>query len=245
MGVYKAEGVVLRRRALGEADRVITFYTREHGKVAAAARGVRRGRSRLAGRLEPFTHLRLLLAHGRTLDVVAQAEVVAALAPLRTDLHRFGLAALMGELLDAAVPEREALPALFDRFVAALHLVAEDDALRGALWFALQLVSLAGFEPRLTACARCGRTPGGGVRWSHALGGVVCPGCAGRDPQAVPLRPEEAAALSRLLTAPPAAVPAATPPRPERLLDLLRGYAEHRLEVRLRSPAVMGRFPPP
>ena len=80
MGVYKAEGVVLRRRVLGEADRVITFYTREHGKVDAAARGVRRGTSRLAGRLEPFTHLRLLLAHGRTLDVVAQAEVVAALA---------------------------------------------------------------------------------------------------------------------------------------------------------------------
>src|SRR5437660_1481476 len=80
MPVYKTEAIVLRQQALGEADRIVTLFTREYGKLRAAAKGIRRPASRLGGRLEPFTHARLLLARGRTLDVIAQAEIVGAFA---------------------------------------------------------------------------------------------------------------------------------------------------------------------
>jgi len=72
MPVYKAEAIVLHQRALGESDRIVTLFTRENGKLRAVAKGVRRPTSRLGGRIEPFTHARLMLARGRTLDVIAQ-----------------------------------------------------------------------------------------------------------------------------------------------------------------------------
>ncbi|MFN3286338.1 MAG: DNA repair protein RecO, partial [bacterium] len=83
MAVYKAEGVVLGRHGLGEADRVLDLFTREFGRLRAKAKAVRRTTSRLAGRLEPFTHAHFLLARGRALDVVAQVEVVDGHAGLR------------------------------------------------------------------------------------------------------------------------------------------------------------------
>lgn len=242
MPVYKAEAIILRRRPLGEADRVLTLFTKEWGKLSAVARGVRKTTSRLAGRLEPFTHGRMLLARGRTLDVVAQVEVLDGMAPLRTDLRRFGAAALAVELLDAATPEREAHPELFHLLMAALSLLARDDP-SAAPWFALHLVGLVGFQPALEHCAVCRRPPHPSPSWSHPLGGAVCARCAGRDPAAARLRPEGLRALRTLLAAEADGSGALPPVRdPDRLLEVLCRYAEHRLEVRLRSPGVLSRL---
>lgn len=244
MPVYKAEAIILHRRALGEADRVITLFTLEHGKVAAVARGVRKTTSRLAGRLEPFTHARLLLAQGRTFDVIAQVEVLEGMAPLRADLRRFGQAAVVTELLEAAVPEREAHPDLFRLLVETLGLVARADPEAAAVWFALHLMSLVGFHPAVDRCAVCERGLGASPSWSHPLGGLACSRCAARDPAAVRLRPETAAALSTLLSVRADGLSAVALSSRDRdtLADLLRRYAEHRLEVRLRSPGVINRL---
>lgn len=94
MGLYKIEAVVLRRRNLGEADRLVTVLSRDRGKLVLVARGARRPRSRLGGRLEPPTRFRALVAEGRTLDVVSQVEVLDAHAALRNDLERMGSAAV-------------------------------------------------------------------------------------------------------------------------------------------------------
>lgn len=241
MPVYKAEAIVLRRRMLGEADRVITFLTLEHGKLSAAARAVRKTTSRLAGGLEPFAHVRLLLAHGRTLDVVAQVEVIDGMTPLRADLSRFGQAAVLAELVDAAVPEREPHPALFWLLRDALSAMTGAEPEVVTLWGALHLISLAGFQPVLDACAVCGRSLVPGAAWSHPLGGLVCPRCAARDPAAARLRRAEIVLLGAVRDARSAALESlAVPPLARaRLLDLLRRYAEHRLEVRLRSPGVV------
>ena len=107
MPVYKAEAIVLRQQALGEADRIVTLFTREYGKLRAAAKGIRRPASRLGGRLEPFTHARLLLARGRTLDVIAQAEIVEAFAGVRADLIRSAYAAYVAELVDRGLADRD------------------------------------------------------------------------------------------------------------------------------------------
>ncbi len=107
MPVYKTEAIVLRQQALGEADRIVTLFTREYGKLRAAAKGIRRPASRLGGRLEPFTHARLLLARGRTLDVIAQAEIVEAFAGVRADLIRSAYAAYVAELVDRGLADRD------------------------------------------------------------------------------------------------------------------------------------------
>ena len=86
MSLYRDEGVVLRTSKLGEADRIITILTRGHGKIQAVAKGVRRTKSRFGARLEPFMRVDVLIAEGRSLDVVSQAEAVAAYgAPIAAD----------------------------------------------------------------------------------------------------------------------------------------------------------------
>src|SRR2546425_756863 len=113
MPVYKAEGIVIRRGNLGEADRLVTLLCRDQGKVTAAAKGARKPKSRFAGRLELFSHVRVLLAVGRTLDVVSQVEVATAFAALRENLDRLAYAALTVELADRATADREPAPDLF------------------------------------------------------------------------------------------------------------------------------------
>ena len=121
--VYRAEGIVLRRIAVGEADRIVTLFTREHGKIQVIAKGSRRLLSRFAGATEPFVHLRTLLAVGQNLDVLTQAEVQNAFPRLRDDLARLGYAAYFVELVDASVAERQPQPEIWDLLLAALTVV--------------------------------------------------------------------------------------------------------------------------
>ena len=87
---YRVTAIVLRHSDWGEADRLLTLFTRERGKLRALAKGARKARSRKAGHLEPFTHVRLQLAKGRDLPIVTQAETVDAYIPLRDDLVKTG-----------------------------------------------------------------------------------------------------------------------------------------------------------
>lgn len=138
MPVYKVEGVVLRHQPIGEADRILTLLTREHGRLRVSARGVRKTTSRLGGRVQPFTHGRFLLARGRTLDVVAQAEVLHAFPGLQQDLLRGAYAAYVAELVDRFLPERDRHPEVYDAVLDALAVIegaGGDEAEIYALWF--------------------------------------------------------------------------------------------------------------
>ena len=104
MPLYRDEGVVLRTAKLGEADRIVTLLTRSHGKIRAVAKGVRRVKSRFGGRLEPFMRVDVLIATGRTLDVVSQAESISAYAaPICADYGAYGIANVMVETADKLV----------------------------------------------------------------------------------------------------------------------------------------------
>ncbi|HEX5439629.1 MAG TPA: DNA repair protein RecO, partial [Ktedonobacterales bacterium] len=98
--VYSTEAICLRRTDFGEADRILTLFTPAYGKVRAIAKGVRRTTSRLAGHLEPFTRTQLLLAHGRDLDIVTQAEARERLEALRDDVWHATAAWYLAELVD-------------------------------------------------------------------------------------------------------------------------------------------------
>lgn len=244
MPVYTTEGIVIRRGNLGEADRVVTFYTREHGKLAAAAKGARRPGSRFAGRLEPFTQVRLLLGRGRTLDVVSQVEVIEPFAAVRADLERLGAGSFVAEVIDRATPDRDPQPALYRVLRQALEMIAGGDAQLAAMWFVAQALALAGYAPVVDRCTVCGRPLRGSGSFSWALGGSLCAADRGRDPEAVPASAVALAAIGFLRETTPQALGRLSFDRRQRaeVASLLRRYAEYRLEVKLRTPSVIERL---
>ncbi len=177
--IYKTEGIVLRQRKLGEADKIVTLYTPNYGKLEAVAKGVRRPKSRLAGHLEMLTYTSVMLAQGRNLDVVTQAQAIESFAPLREDLHRLSRALYAAELVDRFSPEGAESYHIFQLLLATLRRLAAgagaDVVLR---YFEMQLLSLAGFQPQLQSCLDCGRALQPMANYfSPAAGGVLCPSC--------------------------------------------------------------------
>ncbi len=244
MPLYKAEAIVIRRTNLGEADRIVTLFTRDQGKLAAVAKGARKPKSRFGGRLELFTHVRVLLAVGRTLDVVSQVEVIDPFASLRESLTRVGYASLVAEAVDRATADREPSPEIFSLVRTSLELIRDGDDHLAAIWFAGQLLLAIGYGPIFERCVVCGRPLQGPCTFSHALGGTLCERDRGRDPRAVAMAPVMRKTLEFLFHATPAVLPRLV--MDERMREdlggLLQEYLEYRLEVRLRAPHVIDKL---
>ncbi|MBI2940447.1 MAG: DNA repair protein RecO [Chloroflexi bacterium] len=177
--LYRTEAVVLRHLDYGEADRILTLYTPQHGKVRAIAKGVRRPTSRLGGHLELATHAHLLIAHGRNLGIITQAETVHAFLGLREDLLRTSLACAVAELLDRLTPEESPSPPIFDLLIHTLdRLATTRQPELAARFFEVQLLGLSGYRPELHECLSCRTALGpSGNTFSAAAGGVLCPLC--------------------------------------------------------------------
>lgn len=247
MGLYKIEGVVLRRRNLGEADRLVTVLTRDRGKITIVARGARRPRSRLGGRLEPSTRVRALVAEGRTLDVISQVEVLEANAALRRDLERLGVVSVVLEMADRALADRHPHPDVYRLVLAALDLARESPVAVIWPWFAARLLVLLGHRPSVTRCPVCGRRLRDPAAWSTTLGGCLHAACRAHDSRAVAMPSGARALLVFLLDARPAAL-SRVAPSPRDLAaacEILREYAEVCWETRLRAPGVVERLTRP
>jgi DNA repair protein RecO (recombination protein O) len=176
MALYKEQGIVLRTMRLGEADRIVTVLTQGTGKIRAVAKGVRKTRSRFGGRLEPFTHVDLLLYRGRELDIVTQAEIITSFREMREHYPRFAAGEMILEAAERMVEERDRNTRMFLLLLGALRRLCETEDPAGvADQFLLRLTALAGFGPALTACAECGRAEV--TRFSIAQGGMVCESC--------------------------------------------------------------------
>jgi len=176
---YRDAAVVLRKLDYGEADRIYTLLTREHGKVGAIARGVRRTTSRLASALELFSLVDVQLARGRNLDVVTQ--VVRLEGPrIDADVERTAHASLIAELADRVSEERHPVEGLFELTVMALQeLAREADARRASAYYMMVALDLLGYAPQLRVCASCGRPlPEAAAAFSPAAGGFLCVDCA-------------------------------------------------------------------
>ncbi|MEO6578858.1 MAG: DNA repair protein RecO [Candidatus Limnocylindria bacterium] len=179
--VYKTEAIVLRSMNLGEADRVLTVLTPRLGKLRVIAKGVRRTRSRIGGALEPFSDVQLVLAVGRTFDVVTSSSLEDAHLGLRNDLHSTAAAWYVVELADrfceGAADSHEAFR-LLAQSLSALDAGAAIQREVVARWFELALLDAMGFRPELTRCLECGAgiEPAGNA-FSAVGGGILCPGC--------------------------------------------------------------------
>jgi DNA repair protein RecO (recombination protein O) len=182
MPLYRDEAVVLRTQKLGEADRIVTLLTRRHGRVRAVAKGVRRTGSRFGSRVEPFMHVDLQLHGsgtdgGRSLDVVTQAETIAPYGErIAGDYARYTAGTAVLETAERlTAEEREPSLRLYLLVVGALRSLAEEAHTPTLVLdaFILRAMVIAGYEPGLDACARCGE-PGPHRFFAVASGGLVC-----------------------------------------------------------------------
>lgn len=180
MSTYRDEAVVLRKLDYAEADRIYTLLTRDHGKVGAIAKGVRRPVSKLSSALELYSRVDVLLARGRNLDVIAQAQRVDS-GRMVADVGRTAHAALIAEVAERVTEDRHPIDGLFQLTALALEeLAAEPEPRRASLYFLTCALFLLGFGPRLDACAVCDRPlPAEPAAFVPESGGLVCPSCAG------------------------------------------------------------------
>jgi DNA repair protein RecO (recombination protein O) len=177
---YKTEGIVLRRRNLGEADSVFTLSSETEGRFDGVARGVRKARSHMRGHLEPLTRARVMLARGRTLDVFTQAETVTAYRAIREDLDRSAAALYCAELVEQFTAEHAEQPGIYGLILDLLEALDAGAPLFAVRYFEVRLLMLAGYELRLDVCTICsGGLPEEETLLSPEAGGLICPPCRG------------------------------------------------------------------
>ena len=240
--VYRTEAVIIRRSDFGEADRLLTILT-PRGKRRVVAKGARKITSRLAGSIELFTHTSLLLAVGRTLDIVTQSTILHGFAALRSDLRRIGASYYVAELIDRLTEEEDENRPAFELLVATLQALDTMPQIDLILrFYELHLLGYLGYRPQLYHCAVCqDALTEEANRFSATAGGVLCPRCAPTDRAAVPLR-LSAFKLLRFLQAQPleaiARLSISAPVRAE-AATVLRSYIRHILERDLKSVAFL------
>jgi DNA repair protein RecO (recombination protein O) len=236
VSLYRDEGVVLRTYKLGEADRIVVLMTRDHGKVRAVAKGIRKTKSKIGARLEPMAHVEVLLYRGKDLDVVNQVETIDPAPSLHDDLDRMTQAMAVLEAVDLAAQDREKAPELYAMLVGALRSLAAHPSPMLLAGFYLKMLALEGVGPQVTECVGCGAVDGI-VSFDVQRGGVQCAGC--RTGLAIDggvldlLRDVLGGRLSRALAT-------GESPSTRMVTSLATRLMEQHLERRLRSLSMFG-----
>ena len=120
MRSYKTEGVVIKRSNLSEADRILTIFTKKHGKIKILAKGVRRINSRRGPNVELFNEVAVFVHHGRTFDILTEVELKNSFSKIRKKLDLVGLAFHVCELVDNLCPENEPHPQIYEHLKEVL-----------------------------------------------------------------------------------------------------------------------------
>ncbi|MEK6532742.1 MAG: DNA repair protein RecO [Nitrospirota bacterium] len=185
MPLVKTSGIILKSRRWGEADRIVTLYSKEFGKIRGVARGARRFKSHFGSTLEPFTrcHLDLFEKPGDSLYRISHVDLIESFQPLREELVLMACAARMVNVVGAVTPDGDPDARLFETLGQGLRsLKGSRDPVLMALLFQIRLLGLTGFRPQTDHCATCGKT---GVtrepQFSPLAGGLVCLPCATRQ----------------------------------------------------------------
>ncbi len=192
---YKTHAVVLRARNLGEADKIYTLFTDADGKLDAVAKGVRRARSHVAGKLEFMCEATLTMHRGRSLDVIASAEIARAHWAAIVNPGGFAVAHLLAELVDAFCETHLPMPEVFELLRGALRaLGAAQEPASLVPRFELRLLGALGFAPAADACVRCGAALEGNRAWADLeAGGLACEPCRPYRADAFALEPGDVA----------------------------------------------------
>jgi len=240
--VYRDEAIVLRAQKLGEADRIVTLLTREHGRVRCVARGVRKTTSRIGSRLEPFGHVDVQLYEGRNLDTVTQVESIESHgARLSADYARYTAGTAMLETAERLTPEeREPSLSQYALLVSGLRslVTGEHDAGLTLDAYLLRSLAIAGWSPSFADCAKCGE-PGPHRAFSIVSGGVVCPSC--RPPGSAAPNESTVELLGALLSGDWTVADASEPRDRRDASGLIAAFLQWHLERGLRSLPLVDR----
>ena len=242
MPLRDSEAIVLRTYPLGDADRLVSLFTRGHGRLKGVAQGARRPKSRFGATLEPLTYLRVWFYERETRELVRirQCELLESFLDVQQD-YRAGLVlALMAEITEAVIPEREPQDSAFRLLLHAARSLKQNPGNRAGLalgYFLVWTLRLSGWLPELDRCASCGREISGrSLYWSLSIPGLHCDRC--RRARMNSLSPESLATLQKLLGGPLSQLAAEVPPpriTPEfeaYFFDVIEYHAERRLAVR-------------
>jgi DNA repair protein RecO (recombination protein O) len=181
---YQTEAVVTKKIKLGEADRILTLYTPDHGKIEAVAKGVRRPKSKMAGHLELLTYSQIRLAHGRNLDIIIGSQTIDSFMSLKNDLWLTSLGLYAAELVNQFTAEHITNPPLFQLFVETLRRLSQAESTELILrYFELHLLDLVGYRPQLQECISCHIELQPVVNaFCSSAGGILCPNCRYEHP---------------------------------------------------------------
>ncbi len=178
MAKYKVKGIILKRTNLGEADRILTIFSDKLGKIRAIGKGIRKQNSRLGGHLEPFCLANLVVAEGRNLDIVTEAEIIECFFDIRNNLKSTHISYYLAEAIDKLTGEHEKHAEVLELLLEVLNNVGQtnDDFLIS--YFELNLLSILGFGPEIDQCLVCHKILLSDDNYfDNVEGGIVCGNC--------------------------------------------------------------------
>ncbi|ACL69998.1 DNA repair protein RecO [Halothermothrix orenii] len=184
MPLFNTEGIVLKQFDLGEADKIITFITRDMGKLRAVAKGVRKTRSSISGLVLPFSYAEVTIYRGRSLDKINRIKVKYSFSPLREDLTRMAYASYMAEFIEKVSVEDDNNRALFSLLLSSFHRLLKAEEISEynhiILAFKIRILVILGIKPELSSCVDCGQqnNPGSINIFSIERGGLLCHNCS-------------------------------------------------------------------
>lgn len=182
--LYKTEGIVLKSMEFKEADKIVTIYTKDYGKIAAIAKGVRKTKSKFGSSLEILTYSIFLFYKGRNLDIVSQTEILESFFSTSKEVIKFAFAANCVEVINRLTEEREINIGLFNLLKEVLHYLKEsNDPKLLTLSFKWQTMSILGYRPSLDHCCRCNKSVEvqKEMYFNIKEGGLVCNNCIAKD----------------------------------------------------------------
>lgn len=197
MTQYQTKAILLAVRNWGEADKMVTLFSREYGKISAIAYGARRTKSHLAGGMQTFMQIDVSLTPGKGLDYIKQYEMINTFRSMRESLTSMAYGAFIVELTAELCPERQPEPLVFDLLENVFTLFSVRNPRVVVLAGAWQLMALTGFFPEYKNCTICGHPLIFPAYFSSAAGGAVCNSC--RTSESLSFSDEAAEFLDKLL----------------------------------------------
>jgi DNA repair protein RecO (recombination protein O) len=244
----RTEGIILRRKDFGEADRILVLFSRKLGRISCIAKGSRKPSSKISGHIELFTRSSFLISRGRNLHIITQAENIESFDDLRKTLSGIGRGSYVVELVDAFTYEEGSNLKLYDLLLATLESLNQgDDPSIVIHYYELHLLDLVGFRPELFNCVECGlKIVEQNQFLSGELGGVICPDCISRLKRGS-VRPISARTLKYLRHFQRSSLQSllvlnVQPEILEGLEIIIRYYLTHTLEGHLNSPDFLERI---
>ncbi|MDP2210697.1 MAG: DNA repair protein RecO [Candidatus Aquicultor sp.] len=246
MSLYKTCGIVLRTHKLGEADRIVTILTANHGKVRAVAKGVRKTKSKFGSRLEPFTNVELVLYKGRNLDIVTQAEINNSFSDIRENFDRITYGSAMLDLANKVSVEGERDVSLYNLLLRSLDVISRTRKNFRLLLIAfdIKLMAISGYMPKLERCVICEKKTGVKMHFSFEWGGVMCEECSIADRNSVAVSSATIETFIRLMRLPLSDIVAldVIARLEDDLYLMVRDYVNYYIESKLKSRDYLGQF---